>query len=256
MGIKTKLTKKEILPFIEFSTLTPTSNGVRDTVYILDDKYILKLFEKSSMKELKEEMKLFKLLKTLPIAKVLKKPFQLTNKPAIIYQKCNGKVLKNIEKSHIKQLGKFLKQLHKLTKRKQSTNKMLFKKQRVEKLLKKLNNKRFTKIYNSLDLKLENHGIIHGDLFRDNALFYKDKLSCVIDFGEACNGDFHFDLAVVALDWCNNNKEIKLLQRTYGSKLPLKQFKQYIKLAGLYYAILRYFDKKDYKALLKRIEKL
>jgi len=44
--------------------------------------------------------------------------------------------------------------------------------------------------------------VIHGDLFRDNALFIGDRLTAIIDFFSAGTGYLMFDLAVIANDWC------------------------------------------------------
>ena len=70
-----------------------------------------------------------------------------------------------------------------------------------------------------MKINLNNDGIIHGDLFVDNAIFKDDKLTCVFDFSDSCNGDFLFDLAVVALSWCKDFIQVKQLLKAYDESI-------------------------------------
>ncbi len=47
------------------------------------------------------------------------------------------------------------------------------------------------------------HGLIHGDLFRDNVLWADDgSLAALLDFESASDGTFAYDLMVTILAWC------------------------------------------------------
>ena len=92
--------------------------------------------------------------------------------------------------------------------------------------------------------------IIHGDLFRDNALFVANKLSGIIDFNSAGEGYLLFDLAVVVNDWCSehdgslNNDHTNALLQHYQQARPLSTdecelWNDFLRIAALRFWVSR-----------------
>jgi homoserine kinase type II len=64
------------------------------------------------------------------------------------------------------------------------------------------------------DVRQLPHGVIHGDIFRDNVLFSERGLTGVLDFHHAAAGQWIYDLAVAANDWCSDNSGLLDPDRT------------------------------------------
>lgn len=69
-------------------------------------------------------------------------------------------------------------------------------------------------------------GMIHGDLFRDNALFADGQISGILDFYSACHDHWLRDIAVSANDWCCddgifNTQKLTALLAGYETLRPL-----------------------------------
>ena len=69
-------------------------------------------------------------------------------------------------------------------------------------------------------------GVIHADLFRDNALFDGEQLTGIIDFYYACNDVLLYDVAVTVNDWCSqadgclDEEKLQVMLHAYHQSRP------------------------------------
>lgn len=84
---------------------------------------------------------------------------------------------------------------------------------------------RFQGLYRFEDLP---RGVIHADLFRDNAMFIDERLTGIIDFYYACDDVLLYDLAICANDWCSRTDggldwgRLEALLRAYHEQRPMQ----------------------------------
>lgn len=260
MGVKTSISQSQLPEEYQKYELRPTKDGVSDSVYLLGNTYVLKHFDSANKQTIVNEKKLLAHLADLPVPQMLEQ-FQIEGKEAVLFTQAAGKSPLKPRPKQIEQIGIFLKHFHKRTQGIKNSNVRLFEKNRLKNLVEKARHPSLIDNFKTLDMELKNDGIIHGDLFMDNAKFIGDTLSGVYDFTEACEGDFMFDLAVVACSWCFNGDtpeedKFDTLLKSYGGELDKTEFKAYIRYALLYYATTRYMGGRDYATLLKRLERL
>ncbi len=97
-------------------------------------------------------------------------------------------------------------------------------------------------------------GIIHADLFCDNALFKDEKLTGIIDFYYACQGTFLYDLAVTINAWSTHAdgsidvERYTAMMDAYQQQRPLvleetEQWRTALRLASLRFWLSRLYDK-------------
>jgi len=261
MGVKDIITSSQLPTKYQSYKLIPTTHGVMASVYLLDDKYVLKLFELNRpFITIESEIRLLNSLKELCIPQIIDN-FQINNHQVVIYTQIKGKIISNPISKDIEQIALFLKKFHNQSKNIKLKNERLFERDRLKSLINLTKNRTLLNHFEKISLQPNHNGIIHGDLFIDNCKFLNNKLSGVFDFSDACCGDFHFDLAVVVVGWCFdkdilNRQKVDILLTSYQSDIEYQLFEEYIKYALLYYATTRFISNRDGDELLRRLEYL
>ncbi len=120
------------------------------------------------------------------------------------------------------------------------------------------------------------HGIVHGDLFIDNARFVADRLRTVLDFEMAGGGPWVYDLAVAICDWSFQHDQLaaeraRVLVQGYEERRPLTPMERtwlypLCRYAAARFAVTRFHDfevhqtgerlYKDYRHFLARLRAL
>ncbi len=272
MGVKTLLTLSQaqvLFPDIDITSLHPTHHGVIDTTYILKTNssyYILKRYERASLEQITDESRLLDHLR----ASYLNVPRLLgVVKGWYLFTYIKGELPHQTSLNNLQSLGRFLGKMHLSTRRKKSYftpfKKSVFKKEIKNVRLKHpLLAKELERLLHFDD---KHDGIIHGDLFPDNAKFEKNRLG-VFDFIEAGNGSFHFDAGITAMSWIAKEKKISKMKlqiflNAYNQqapyKLKLSELLTQMQYAALTYALQRWMNNEhelDYKQMLKKHSKI
>jgi len=259
LGIKIKITQNDLPQKYKKFPLIETIDGVRSSVYLLGDKYVLKIHDQLDY-NIDEEIKLLNTIRELKAIQYVEH-ISFKGYLCIFYIQINGHSIYKPKIQHIKQTALFLKDFHTKTANLVSNNTQLFSKNSLKSIINKRGISILQKYLEPIKIELKNDGIIHGDIFCDNVKWENDQLSGVYDFSEACNGDFTFDLAVIASSWCFDNdkpnyEKINALLYSYELDMPLVEFKEYIKYALVYYATTRYISNRNYQELLNRLENI
>ena len=262
MGVITKISLDEVnikFKLYDFIELKPTYSGIVDTTYIAStakESYILKRYERAKESKIISDAKLLDILKSnyLNVATLVD-----SSDGWYLYSMVQGVEPKVIKSYHIESLARFLAKFHTTTSTLTSNVDFLYKNE-IEKMLNfvKLN---FYAYYKKLEhlkyYNMRSDGIIHGDIFKDNTLFYDNKIA-VIDFIDSGNGEFLFDIAValVAFDAQREfyiNLFVKIYNQNTINKIKVPKLKYMLRVASHYYALLCIYRYKRTKKAMELI---
>lgn len=233
MSVYTTLDHNDLSEFLQaydigaLSDFQGISEGIENTNYFVNtlenglrQSFVLTIFESIGFEELPYFLELTAFLAEQnvpcahPIADRDGEYLQtLKGKPAALVQRLPGRSIVNPSAGDCRQVGEVLARLHVAGEGfpicRANPRGFEWKCKTAAAVMSKLPADEQTLLSEELEYQRQQQtatlptGVIHADLFRDNALFTDNKLTGIIDLYYACTGSFLYDLAITANDWCN-----------------------------------------------------
>lgn len=224
----------------EFVQLEEVASGTENSTFFLtttQHELVLTLFEQGGSEELPFFVELMHYLASegIPVTDPIPDKNgqviqELAKRPALILPRLRGTHPMDPTIKQCRAIGELLGKMHRASQRftsfRPNPRDMSWIKSHYQKVMAYLNEddkKLMLDTFDSLEEQLGYtptlpQGGIHGDLFRDNAMFESDHLTGIIDFYNACVGELLFDLAIVVNDWCSDHNG-ELLEDRYHAVL-------------------------------------
>ena len=246
MAVFTKLEKNEIEDFlkdysignlISFEGIVKGTENTNYKIITTKNKYILTILEKRVQPEdlpffmdLQNELAAHGFDCPLPVKNNKKSIInKLKDKSAVIISFLQGENLTNVMPEHCYELGLKIAKFTNITKNLNLSrpNSVGYKTWvSIYENFKNINNESYQEYFQILSKELiflKNNwptnlptAIIHADLFIDNILFIKNKISGIIDFYFSCNDFIAYELALTINAWCFND-DLTFNYKNYNS---------------------------------------
>ena len=246
MAVFTKLEKNEIEDFlkdysignlISFEGIVKGTENTNYKIITTKNKYILTILEKRVQPEdlpffmdLQKELAAHGFDCPLPVKNNKKSIInKLKDKSAVIISFLQGENLTNVMPEHCYELGLKIAKFTNITKNLNLSrpNSVGYKTWvSIYENFKNINNESYQEYFQILSKELiflKNNwptnlptAIIHADLFIDNILFIKNKISGIIDFYFSCNDFIAYELALTINAWCFND-DLTFNYKNYNS---------------------------------------
>jgi len=233
MSVYTTIEEDELKTFLErydvgeLVSYQGISAGIENTNYFvntqkdgIEKNFVLTIFESHDAEEMPYFLNLMAHLNehnvpsAHPIADKQGVMLQdLKNKPAALVQKLQGSSITETTTDHCQKLGKALGDLHtaglSFNEHQDNTRGPHWWHDTTALLENKLSPGDLEILHEEMHFQASQskadipRGLIHADLFRDNALWHNNELSGIIDFYFASTDVLLYDVAVTVNDWCN-----------------------------------------------------
>lgn len=230
MSVYTRVEPQQLKEFLlgyplgALVTYSGVSAGIENTNYFVtttEGEFVLTLFESTPYQHLPYFLELMAFLAEhgVPSAHPLadrqgRYLTALCGKPAALVRRLKGSDVREPGAAHCAALGQALGHMHRVGVsfggRRDNDRGPAWREAAARKVLPCLNSADAALLLDELDYQKKNpcaglpQGVIHADLFRDNALFVDSKLTGIIDFYYACNDTLLYDVAVTVNDWCSD----------------------------------------------------
>lgn len=289
MSVYTIIEDNELKSFLsnydvgELENYQGISDGIENTNYFVNTsrgRFVLTIFEQHSFEEMQYYLNLMhhladhKVPSANPVADNQGSYLsQFKDKPIALVERLNGGSITNTSVNHCQQLGMAMGKMHTVglsfASRQVNPRGPAWCQQTALEVMEKLIESEQTILDEEVHFQKADfnnfgrhadlpRGVIHADLFRDNALWDntggEDNFSGIIDFYYSCDDVLLYDLAVTANDWCinedfslNKDKVIALLTH-YNNFRPLADNEQeywpaMLRAGALRFWLSRLYDK-------------
>ena len=255
MSVYTSVERDELEEFLSHYSLGELleyegiSAGIENTNYFVttsQGQYVLTLFEALTADELPYFLDLMAHLAEHDVPSAHPMPDDqgkylriLNAKPAALVMRLQGHNIETTNQSQCAELGKALGHLHLVGQSfngyRQNLRGPHWWQVTAREVMPKLSQEEATLLQAELAFQRQHRhdtlpqGVIHADLFRDNALFVDNHLTGIIDFYYACNDVLLYDVAVTVNDWCTlpdghlDPGRLRALLEAYQSERPFSQ---------------------------------
>ncbi|HID00880.1 MAG TPA: homoserine kinase [Piscirickettsiaceae bacterium] len=258
MSVYTTITQDELVQFLsqydvgQLKAFEGISEGIENTNYFVDTdqgRYVLTIFEQHRFEELPYFLNIMafmaehKIPTAHPIADKLGNYLnRLHDKPAALVQRLKGR---GVEKPSVRQcavMGETLARFH-LAGRdfdgyRPNDRDLNWARATFAQIAPYLDADTRALIKDELSWQAQQEwahlpqGVIHADLFTDNALFDGEELAGIIDLYYACNAPWLYDLAVMVNDWARQANQtydlarVRAIMQAYQAVRPLTELEQ------------------------------